>query len=169
MDCVSYDICVYHFCFWFSLDYSSAPECPVTTDLTMRVNVRTTTTALEKTSKKKRERGVLHHFAAPREYLLPMRVRFFVPTLNVAAQISTGTPVDSYRLRTRKHFLVGSRDRDRPSPIPNPNPDTNPGENEPKLARNAAAPLLHRAIENVENDVLLITIRTVSYGRRLAN
>ena len=50
MKCVSCDICVYHL--WFvcvySLGYSSAPQvtgaCPVTTDLIMRVNARTTTT-----------------------------------------------------------------------------------------------------------------------------
>ena len=51
VNCVSYDICVYHF--WFCLGvffpgvflHSRATgACPVTTDLVMRVNVRTTTT-----------------------------------------------------------------------------------------------------------------------------
>ena len=47
MNCVSCDICVYHLWFvFFSLGYSLAPECPMTTDLIMRVNVRTTTTTI---------------------------------------------------------------------------------------------------------------------------
>ena len=49
MNCVSCDICVYHlglFVFFPRLFLSSrvTGACPVTTDLIMRVNVRTTTT-----------------------------------------------------------------------------------------------------------------------------
>ena len=53
MNCVSSDICVYHL--WFVCVFSLAGvvlssrvtgACPVTTDLIMRVNVRTTTTEL---------------------------------------------------------------------------------------------------------------------------
>ena len=52
MNCVSYDICVYHFWFvWvFSfgvfLNSRVTGACPVTTDLITRVNVRTTTTSI---------------------------------------------------------------------------------------------------------------------------
>ena len=51
MDCVSCDICVYHLwfclCFFPGVFLSSrvTGACPVTTDLIMRVIVRTTTTA----------------------------------------------------------------------------------------------------------------------------
>ena len=56
MNCVSCDICVYHlglFVFFPGVFLSSrvTGTCPVTTDLIMRVNVRTTTT----TSTKKQE------------------------------------------------------------------------------------------------------------------
>ena len=49
MSCISSDICVYHlwFVFFFSGVFLSSRltgACPVTTDLIMRVNVRTTTT-----------------------------------------------------------------------------------------------------------------------------
>ena len=50
MNCVSYDICVYHFwflCFFFlGVFFHSrvTGTCPVTTDLIRRVNVRITTT-----------------------------------------------------------------------------------------------------------------------------
>ena len=49
MNCVSCDICVYHlglFVFFPGVFLGSrvTGACPVTTDLTMRVNVRTTTT-----------------------------------------------------------------------------------------------------------------------------
>ena len=48
MNCVGYDICVYHlrlFVFFPGVFLSSrvTRACPVTTDLIMRVNVRTTT------------------------------------------------------------------------------------------------------------------------------
>ena len=51
MNCVSCDICVYHFglCVFFPGVFLSSRvtgACPVTTDLIMRVNVRTTTTIL---------------------------------------------------------------------------------------------------------------------------
>ena len=50
MNCVSCDICVYHlglFAFFPGVFLSSrvTRACPVTTDLIMRVNVRTTTNA----------------------------------------------------------------------------------------------------------------------------
>ena len=49
MNCVSCDICVYHLelCVFFPGVFLSSRvtgACPVTTDLIMRVNVRTTTT-----------------------------------------------------------------------------------------------------------------------------
>ena len=49
MNCVSCDICVYHlglcvFFPWGILSSRVTGACPVTTDLIMRVNVRTTTT-----------------------------------------------------------------------------------------------------------------------------
>ena len=50
MNCVSYDICVYHFgfdCAFFPgvfLLSRVTGACPVTTNLTVRVNVRTSTT-----------------------------------------------------------------------------------------------------------------------------
>ena len=50
MNCVSCDLCVYHlgvFVFFPRVFFSSSRvtgACPVTTDLIMRVNVRTTTT-----------------------------------------------------------------------------------------------------------------------------
>ena len=49
MNCVNCDICVYHLglCVFFSGVFLSSRvtgACPVTTDLIMRVNVRTTTT-----------------------------------------------------------------------------------------------------------------------------
>ena len=59
MNCVSYDICVHHiwFCLCFFQGYFSIPvtgACPVTTDLTMRANVRTTTYAgVERIKQKK--------------------------------------------------------------------------------------------------------------------
>ena len=51
MNCVSCDICVYHlglFVFFPGVFLSSevTGACPVTTDLIMRVNVRTTTTTV---------------------------------------------------------------------------------------------------------------------------
>ena len=51
MNCVSCDICVYHLglCVFFPGVFLSSRvtgACPVTTDLIMRVNVRTTTTRL---------------------------------------------------------------------------------------------------------------------------
>ena len=49
MNCVSCDTCVYHLWFVFFpgvfLSSRVTGACPVTTDLIMRVNVRTTTTA----------------------------------------------------------------------------------------------------------------------------
>ena len=58
MNCVSCDICVYHlglFVFFPGVFLSSrvTGACPVTTDLIMRVNVRTTTTVGCAHSKKK--------------------------------------------------------------------------------------------------------------------
>ena len=54
MNCVSCDICVYHFWFEFFpgvfLSSRVTGACPVTTDLIMRVNVRTTTTATTTTT-----------------------------------------------------------------------------------------------------------------------
>ena len=55
MNCVSCDICVYHlglFVFFPGVFLSSrvTGACPVTTDLTMRVNVRTTTTTTTTTT-----------------------------------------------------------------------------------------------------------------------
>ncbi len=52
MNCVSCDLCVYHlglFVFFPGVFLSSrvTGACPVTTDLIMRVNVRTTTTTTE--------------------------------------------------------------------------------------------------------------------------
>ena len=51
MNCVSCDVCVYHFWFVFFpgafLSSRVTGACPVTTDLIMRVNVRTTTQLLE--------------------------------------------------------------------------------------------------------------------------
>ena len=48
MNCVRGDTCVYHFCWVFSpgvfLSSRVTGACPVTTDLIMRANVRTTTT-----------------------------------------------------------------------------------------------------------------------------
>ena len=58
MNCVSYDICVYHFwfclCFFFPgvLFHSRVTgTCPVTTDLIMQVNVTTTTTTTADTAR----------------------------------------------------------------------------------------------------------------------
>ena len=53
MTCISCDICVYHvelFVFFPGVFLSSrvTGACPVTTDLIMRVNMRTTTTILNK-------------------------------------------------------------------------------------------------------------------------
>ena len=49
MNCVNSDICVYHLCVFFFplgafLSSTVTGACPVTTDLIMRVYVRTTTT-----------------------------------------------------------------------------------------------------------------------------
>ena len=45
MNCVSCDICVYHLVFpGVFLSSGVTGACPVTTDLIMRVNVKTTTT-----------------------------------------------------------------------------------------------------------------------------
>ena len=51
MNCVSCDLCVYHLglCVFFPGGFLSSRvtgACPVTTDLIMRVNVRTTTTTM---------------------------------------------------------------------------------------------------------------------------
>ena len=56
MDCVSCDICVYHLRLFVlfpgvSLSSRVTGACPATTDLIMRVNVRTTTTWYEVVSK----------------------------------------------------------------------------------------------------------------------
>ena len=53
MNCVSCDTCVYHLglCVFFPGVFLSSRvtgACPVTTDLIMRVNVKTTTTTLKK-------------------------------------------------------------------------------------------------------------------------
>ena len=55
MNCVSCDICVYHLglCVFFPGVFLSSRvtgACPVTTDLIMRVNVRTTTTTTTTTT-----------------------------------------------------------------------------------------------------------------------
>ena len=57
MNCVSYDICVYHFCFCSRFFFPGVffhsrvtGTCPVTTDLILRVDVRTTTTTKTKTT-----------------------------------------------------------------------------------------------------------------------
>ena len=64
MSCVSCDICVYHlwFCLCFFpgvfLSFRVTGACSVTTDLTMRVTVRTTTTTTPRhVCKKNREKS----------------------------------------------------------------------------------------------------------------
>ena len=72
MNCVSYDICVYNFwlclCFFSGVLLNSrvTAACPVTTDLIMRVNVRTTTTKTKTTTTTTRTRLTMSSTRKPR-------------------------------------------------------------------------------------------------------
>ena len=79
MNCVSCDICVYHLglsVFLPGLFLSSrvTGACPVTTDLIMRVNVKTTTMAAETICNQALSPSFLHHTASS-THLLQVSVR----------------------------------------------------------------------------------------------
>ena len=116
MNCVSCDICVYHLglCVFFPGVFLSSRvtrACPVTTDLIMRVNVRTTTTTTTRNLRHWAHFFILSHFSKVFDFPASFwtsrghRCRPFVPPV-VIPQVFIACMVQQSHCSTNFHRVL---------------------------------------------------------------